>query len=214
MHLQEARSTSISHCSRNIAAAPVSWAIVNGETETGVTTMQMDAGLDTGDILLQKATSVGAEENTVNLMARLSLIGADLLSETLTNFNTIVPKQQDSAAATVAPMMKRDDGLIDWSMTANEISNRVRGFQPFPTAFTYFQQTRLTLWRAFPGDENVGADSLPGEIIEAHGDGLLVGCGQNTALKIVEIQPEGKRRMTVRDFLNGFKLRKGAVLGA
>jgi len=195
-------------------AAPVNWAIVNGEPETGVTTMQMDVGLDTGDILLQKATSIGAEETAVGLMSRLAAIGADLLVETLINFDTIEPKHQDHAAATLAPMMKREDGLIDWQMSANDISNRVRGFQPFPTAFTHIQQTKLTLWMAFPTEADIAAaSSLPGEIIETHGDDLLIQCGEASLLKIIEIQPEGKRRMPVRDFLNGFRPQKGIILG-
>ena len=194
-------------------AAPVNWAIVNGETETGVTTMQMDDGLDTGAILLQRDTEIGPVETSIELLARLSLIGAVLLSESLTNLDDLEPIEQNDAMATFAPIMKRNDGLIDWRMTGSEISNRVRGFQPFPTAFTYYQQTKLTLWQAFMGDHLPPGGPGPGEIIAAHGDDLRVMCGDGSVLRIEEIQPEGKRRMPVRDFLNGFKLGSGDVLG-
>jgi len=194
-------------------AAPVNWAIVNGETETGVTTMEMDAGLDTGAILLQKATAIDDTETAVGLMTRLSRIGADLLSETLADLESIVPEPQDHGLSTLAPLMKREDGLIDWRMSARDISNRVRGFQPFPTAFTYFQQAKLTIWNALAADQTVIVGS-PGQIVEAHGGDLLVQCGHDSTLKLIEIQPEGKRRMPARDFINGFRPETGTVLGA
>lgn len=192
-------------------AAPVNWAIVNGENETGVTTMRMDVGLDTGDILLQKTVEIGAEETAVELMSRLSFVGADLLSGTLTNLDTLVPAKQDNELATFAPIMKREDGLIDWQMTAHEISNRVRGFQPFPSSYTFINGTKLTLWRAFPV-EPLGT-AKPGEVLTAIGDIFEIGCGGHSVLKIEEIQPEGKRRMAVRDFLNGARPQIGTVLG-
>ncbi|HEY8560686.1 MAG TPA: methionyl-tRNA formyltransferase [Pyrinomonadaceae bacterium] len=193
-------------------AAPVNWAIVQGETVTGVTTMQMDAGLDTGDILLQKETEIGVRENSVELMGRLSLIGADLLAETLRGIDELEPAPQDHEAATLAPIMKKEDGLISWMLSAREIADRVRGFQPFPTAFTYFGEKKITLWRCRPADF---AHSLrrPGEIIAAKGDELLVFCGGDSVLQIEELQIEGKKRMATRDFLNGIKLRVGEKLG-
>jgi len=194
-------------------AAPVNWAIVNGETETGVTTMAMDAGLDTGAILLQKATAIDDTETAVGLMTRLSRIGADLLSETLADIESIVPEPQDHGLATLAPIMKREDGIIDWGMSAKDIFNRVRGFQPFPTAFTYLQQAKLTIWNALAADQTVIVGS-PGQIVEAHGGDLLVQCGHDSTLKLIEIQPEGKRRMPARDFINGFRPETGTVLGA
>ena len=194
-------------------AAPVNWAIVNGETETGVTTMEMDAGLDTGAILLQKATAIDDTETAVGLMTRLSRSGADLLSETLADIESIVPEPQDHGLATLAPIMKREDGIIDWGMSAKDIFNRVRGFQPFPTAFTYLQQAKLTIWNALAADQTVIVGS-PGQIVEAHGGDLLVQCGHDSTLKLIEIQPEGKRRMPARDFINGFRPETGTVLGA
>ncbi len=193
-------------------AAPVNWAIVNGETETGVTTMRMDAGLDTGDILLQRSTVIGEEETAVELMERLAITGAELLSETLANLSAIKPVKQDNGQATFAPILKKEDGLIDWRLDANEIVNRIRGFQPFPSTFTYHQQSKLTFWRA--KSESVEDESRyePGEIVETDGR-LLIGCGNGSVLLVDELQLEGKRRMPTRDFLNGVKLRKGEVLG-
>jgi methionyl-tRNA formyltransferase len=193
-------------------AAPVNWAIAGGEIKTGVTTMQMDAGLDTGGILLQRETEIGADENAIKLMERLSLLGADLLSETLAMYDEIVAQPQTNSEATFAPMMKKEDGLIDWNQAAEEISNRVRGFQPFPTSFTKFQGRKLTVWRS-QRSEVRGQRSEAGTILEAKGDDLIVACGDKTALKIVEIQIEGKRRMPTRDFLNGIKVQQGEKLG-
>lgn len=193
-------------------AAPVNWAIVNGESRTGVTTMQMDTGLDTGNILLQKATDIGDEETAVDLMTRLSQLGAELLSETLGKLDDLKPQPQADKLATFAPIMKREDGLIDWQMSAAEIADRVRGFQPFPTTFTNYGGTKITIWQAKP--EDFIADIPIGQIIEAKGDNLTVTCGGGTALRIIEIQPEGKRRMATRDFLNGLSVKVGDRFGS
>lgn len=193
-------------------AAPVNWAIVNGERKTGVTTMQMDAGLDTGQILVQSLTEIAESETSIDLMSRLSDVGAGVLSETLSRLDEIVPVPQDHELANHAPIMKREDGRIDWQMTAREISSRVRGFQPFPTSYTFLGGQKLTLWRAFPA-EDLSSKGMAGNVASAHGDNLIVECGSGTFLKIEEIQPEGKRRMAVRDFLNGFHLKEGTVLG-
>ncbi len=194
-------------------AAPVNWAIVNGESETGVTTMQMDVGLDTGPILLQRSTPIGPDETAVELMSRLSVFGADLLSETLNRLDAISPVEQDHAAATFAPIMNREDGRIDWQLSAQQISDRVRGFQPFPATFTYHSGTKLTIWKASHCSDPEVQSSAPGEVLVAHNDRLLVACGDDSVIEITEIQPEGKRRMSVRDFLNGTKLQTGAILG-
>jgi methionyl-tRNA formyltransferase len=189
-------------------AAPVNWAIANGETETGVTTMQMDAGLDTGDILLQRSVEIGPEENAVELMERLSVLGADLLAETLESLDRLIPQRQDDPAATFAPIMKKEDGLIDWARPATETANRVRGFQPFPTSFTFLEGSRLTLWNA----SAEGGNGTPGEIVTAAGDELAVACGEGV-LRISELQPAGKRRLPVRDYLNGSKIAVGDKFG-
>lgn len=194
-------------------AAPVNWAIVQGEEITGVTTMQMDVGLDTGDILLQKETEIGAEENSIELMQRLSFIGADLLSDTLKYFDKLAKIPQNHAEATLAPIMKKEDGLIDWSLSAKEISNRVRGFQPFPSSFTKYQDKKLTIWKSRQSEPSDLKSRIVGQILEAKGDKLFVSCGNLTVLQIEELQIEGKKRMAARDFLNGIKMRIGDVLG-
>jgi methionyl-tRNA formyltransferase len=191
-------------------AAPVNWAIVNGETVTGVTTMKMDAGLDTGDILLQSETSIGPEENAIELMQRLSVSGADLLSETLADLSNIEPRKQDDSLATYAPIMTKEDGRFEWSQTADEIVRRVRGFQPFPTTYTYWEGKKLTLWKA---NTTTVDGSDPGRVVASKGDEMVIACGSGTSLRVEELQLEGKRRMTARDFLNGVKWTEGDMLG-
>lgn len=192
-------------------AAPVNWAIVNGEKVTGVTTMFMDEGLDTGDMILQKETEIGDEETETELMSRLADIGAELLSETLKRFDEIVPQKQDHAQATLAPILKREDGLINWNMNAEAIANRVRGFQPWPNAHTVYDSKRLTVWKAKV--EEIENNKTAGEIILAKGNDLIISCGENTALRLIEIQLEGKKRMPVRDFINGTHIKVGDKLG-
>lgn len=193
-------------------AAPVNWAIVNGETKSGVTTMKMDAGLDTGDILLQKETAIGNDENSVELMQRLSFIGADLLSDTLKHLDRLATIPQNHEFATFAPIMKKENGLINWNLSAMQISNQVRGFQPFPTSYSFYQEKKLTIWKAKVSE--LERDEIPvGYILHAKGDLLLVSCGENSMLQIEELQLEGKNRMKTRDFLNGVKMQMGEHLG-
>lgn len=192
-------------------AAPVNWAVVRGERETGVTTMLIDEGLDTGAVLLQRATPIGDAEIAPQLLERLSHLGAELLVETLTRLDSIEPRPQDDAAATHAPILKREDGLIDWTLTAEDIARRVRGFQPWPGAHTSYKDRRLVLWRAAPGE--VSHDAEPGRVISARGDELLVACGNSTALRLSKVQPEGKQRVGARDFINGARVAAGERLG-
>lgn len=192
-------------------AAPVNWAIVNGERTTGVTTMNMDVGLDTGDMLLQRETSIGDDETAVELMERLSVIGADLLSETLNDLSSLRPIKQDDSLATLAPIMKKEDGRVDWSAPADRIARMVRGFQPFPTTYTMLDGKKVTIWTAHALVDS--SDTEPGTVVAAKGDELVVRCGEDTALKIIEIQLEGKRRMTARDVLNGGSIKVGSGLG-
>lgn len=193
-------------------AAPVNWAIVHGESVTGVTTMQMDAGLDTGPILMQRETAIAEDETAIELTQRLAVLGADLLSETLANYGELKPIHQNETEATAAPLMRKDDGLISWMLEASDISNRVRGFQPFPTAFSYYKGRKLTIWRSRRID--VWHKSLePGQIISATGDELLVFCGGDSVLQIDELQLEGKRRVSARDFINGVRPQVGEMLG-
>lgn len=184
-------------------AAPVNWAIVNGETTTGVTTIRMNTGLDTGDILLSREIEIGADATAVELMDRLAAIGADVLVETLEKIDIIKPVPQAHDEATFAPIMKREDGLIDWSMRSAEIAARVRGFQPFPGSFTFHEGKRLNIWsaRAMGADNN--DPSVPGTIVSIDDGRLLVEAGSGTTLLIDEIQLEGKKRMAVREALNG-----------
>jgi methionyl-tRNA formyltransferase len=193
-------------------AAPVNWAIVSGESETGVTTMQMDAGLDTGPILLQRTTAIQPDETAIELTERLSLMGADVLSETLTSFNNIVRRPQDDKDVSFAPVLKREDGLVDWNMPAGEIANRVRGFQPFPTAYTYRNRLRLTIWKARSIEGSANGRSV-GEVVASKSDALLISCGDDSCLKIEELQMEGKKRMPARDFLNGVHIDVGEIIG-
>ncbi len=194
-------------------AAPVNWAIVQGGQKTGVTTMQMDTGLDTGPILLQRETDIIEGESAIELMRRLSVSGAELISETLATYATLSPISQIETDASFAPLMKKEDGLISWMLDANEITNRVRGFQPFPTAFTYLRGKKLTVWRAVPVQiEHTVLQ--PGEVISANGDELFVFCGGDSVLRIEELQLEGKRRMGARDFINGVRPAAGDILGS
>jgi methionyl-tRNA formyltransferase len=192
-------------------ASPVNWAIVNGEKETGVTTMFIEPTLDTGPLLLQQKTEIHDAETAVKLMERLSLTGADLLGETLSQIDSIVPREQEHRRATFAPVLKKEDGLIDWTKTAIEIERRVRGFQPWPNAYTALNSRGLIIWRAEPVSSDKAAS--PGEVISAHGDELIVQCGAGTSLRLLEIQPEARRRMSARDFLNGSHLKIGTRLG-
>ena len=193
-------------------AAPANWAIVNGEKQTGVTTMFIEEELDSGPILLQRETTVRETETAPQLMERLSVIGADLLSETLGKLDNISPREQTDEEATFAPILTRQHGVIDWTMSAVDIERRVRGFQPWPNAHTQHKEKRLIIWVARAVDTSVN-DAEPGEVIEAHGEDLVVKTGQGSALRILELQPESKRRMHVRDFLNGSHLKAGESFG-
>lgn len=197
-------------------AAPVNWAIVSGESETGITTMQMDSGLDTGDILLQSETEIGEKETSIELMERLSLQGAELLSETLEKYKEITPIKQNDEEATSAPILSKDDGLIDWSLNAKEIVNRVRGFQPFPTSYTFYKDKKLSVWQANAwklDSENSSVDKDFGKIISADKNDLFIRCGGESVLQIFELQIAGKRRIEILDFLNGVKMQAGEKLG-
>jgi methionyl-tRNA formyltransferase len=194
-------------------AAPVNWAIANGETVTGVTTMKMDAGLDAGDILLQCETAISSFETAPELVERLSIIGSELLSETLSKLPGLSPRKQNEIEATLAPIMKREDGLIDWNRSAHQISNRVRGFQPFPSSFTFRNGERLTIWDASPAEATSNAAGV-GLILNVDRSEFIVGCGRGTALVVREVQPENKRRVSASDFINGSHLTSGEILGS
>jgi len=199
-------------------AAPIQWAIANGESVTGVTTMRIDAGLDTGDILMQREISIAAEDTAETLGPKLAPIGADLMVETLRGLENgrVRPTPQDHSQATLAPILKKEDGRMDFSRSANDLFNRLRGFQPWPGAFTIFKSRTLQVHRAQPLQHAVRL--TPGEVA-VEGVRLLVGCGKNkdkdtdTALELIEIQLEGKRRMTAQEFINGYRPKSGDHLG-
>lgn len=193
-------------------AAPANWAIVNGETETGVTTMFIEPTLDTGPILLQSKTRIGEKETAPELMERLAEIGATLLGETLSNLDILTPRPQHDRDATFAPILKKEDGLIDWSLSAFDIERRIRGFQPWPNAYTNFNSKSLILWEAQPS-MSVTSGIANGEVIVAQRDELVVQCGQKTALRVLEVQPEARKRMAARDFINGMRLKVGDRFG-
>ena len=191
-------------------AAPVQWAIANGELVTGVTTMRINAGLDTGDILLQKEMPIAAEDTAETLAPRLADMGAGLLVETLQGLQagTIQPRPQRDADASHAPILKKEDGRLDFRREAVVVYNRLRGFQPWPGAFTSFRGKNLNVWAARLAHYSVVA----GEIV-VDGDRLLVGCAVGTALELLEMQPEGKKRMAARDFVHGYRPRSGERFG-
>ena len=190
-------------------AAPINWAIVHGETETGVTTMQMDAGLDTGAMLLQGKLAIGETETAAELTPRLAELGAELLVETLAKLERgeLTPTPQDDAQASHAPILNREDGQVDWSKTATEIFNRQRGFTPFPGCYTFLGDQRLELTGIAVAAEITQLE--PGTVCEVAKDSFVVACGANTTLRVTEVQPAGKRPMPARDFLNGAKLTVG-----
>lgn len=191
-------------------AAPIQWAIAKGETVTGVTSMRIDAGLDTGDILLQRELAIHSSDTAETLAPRLAAIGAELMVQTLESLQagTAQPKPQNHAAATLAPILTKEDGRIDFHRTAQEICSRLRGFQPWPGAFTTFRGKNLNIWQA-----GVAARGLqPGEIA-VEGNRVFVGCAQGSALIPLEVQPEGKKRMPVADFVHGYRPKDGEKLG-
>src|SRR5215217_4178429 len=193
-------------------AAPANWAIVNGETETGVTTMFIEPTLDTGPILLQRKTEIGQTETAPELMQRLEEIGAGLLSKTLSRLNELTPRPQHDRDATFAPILRKEDGLIDWSRSAIEIERRVRGFQPWPNAYTSFNSKSLILWEAQPALA-VTSGIATGEVIVAQKDELVVQCGEKTTLRVLEVQPEARKKMAARDFINGMRVKVGDRFG-
>jgi methionyl-tRNA formyltransferase len=194
-------------------AAPIQWAIANGETVTGVTIMRIDAGLDTGDMLAQAEEPIRPEDTAISLTPRLAKTGAELMITTLAGLinGTVHPQPQDNSKATLAPILKKEDGLIDFSRTSIETWNRLRGFQPWPGAFTTFRGKTLQLHAAEPSPEM--APARPGYFIIENGR-LLMGFAHGSALEVRELQVEGKKRMSAHDFINGYRPRTDELLGA
>jgi methionyl-tRNA formyltransferase len=191
-------------------AAPIQWSLIRGEAVTGVTTMRIDVGLDTGDILLKREVEIQDEDTSETLSQRLSHLGAELMIETLRGLERgdLEAQPQDHAQATPAPILKKEDGRIDWNVPALAIWNRIRGLRPWPGAYTRFRSKQLHVWAASrPGaGEPVHLD--PGTLVAERGR-LRVTCGQGTVLDLAEIQLAGRKRLAARDFLNGVKIVPG-----
>jgi methionyl-tRNA formyltransferase len=194
-------------------AAPIQWAIAMGESVTGVTTMRIDAGLDTGDVLQQAEERIAPEDTAATLAPRLAQTGAELMISTLAGLKNgnVTPKPQDDSQATLAPILRREDGRIDFSHTATDAWNRLRGFQPWPGAFTRFRGKMLHVHAATPALN--AATVLPGHFA-VENDRLLLGFAHDTALDIQELQMEGKKGMSARDFINGYRPRSEEILSS
>lgn len=207
-------------------AAPINWAIANGETRTGLTTMRIDAGMDTGDILLQREMEIGPNETAPELAARMSEAGAPLMEETLRSLvaGTIAPRPQNHADATMAPIFKKEDGRIDWNRAAPEIYNRMRGFTPWPGAYTTFRGQSCHVW----GEPVVDPNSLPPELLvspafatarSATGtlmgakNDWLVSCGNATLLRLKSVKLEGRKQITAAEFAHGVRPKPGERFG-
>lgn len=203
-------------------AAPIHWAIANGETRTGLTTMRIDAGMDTGDILLQHELGIGAKETAPHLAARMSKAGALLMDETLQGLaaGSIAPRPQNHAEATLAPMLRKEDGRIDWNRLAHEIYNRMRGFTPWPGAYSTFRGQTCQLWgepatepASLPAGELSNAAlatarSAPGTLLGAKND-WFVSCGSATLLRLEAVKLEGRKQVSASEFANGARLKQG-----
>ena len=192
-------------------AAPIQWAIASGETVTGNTTMLINEGLDTGDILLQEEIAIAREDTSVTLAPRMAETGARLMVRTLRQLEEerIRPTPQDASRVTLAPILTKEDGRIDFQRTAREICDRMRGFQPWPGSYTEFRKKNLALHKALPIDQK---EIPPGEL-RLEQERLFAGCGGGTALEILELQPEGKKRMAAADFVHGHRVQPGDKLG-
>jgi methionyl-tRNA formyltransferase len=193
-------------------AAPIQWAIAMGESVTGVTTMRIDAGLDTGDILLQSEERIAPKDTALTLAPRLAQTGAELMIATLAGLKSgsITARPQDNSNATLARILKREDGFLDFSRSAKEAWNRLRGFQPWPGAFTSFRGKTLQLHAAMPAQTFA---IVPAAHFAIQSDRLLMGLAHDSALEVLELQVEGKKRMSAHDFINGYRPRNDELLG-
>lgn len=194
-------------------AGPIQWAIINGETETGITTMLMDEGMDTGAMLLQEAIPITSDDTAGTLSPRLAELGGRLLVETIVRIKagTLVPRPQDPSRATLAPLLKKEDGVMDWTLPATALANRVRGLSPWPGAYTTIEGgDRWAIWhaQAVPGS----VTKLPGTIIAVTADAIHVSTGKGV-LAVMELQPANGRRMTVSQYVAGHPIAVGLQLG-
>lgn len=194
-------------------AGPIQWALIRGERETGITTMLMDEGMDTGAMLLQERIAITPDDTAGTLSSKLADIGGRLLIDTLARIQTgtVTPQPQDQSQATMAPLLKKEDGLLDWTLPALDLANRVRGLSPWPGAYTYLGEDRWVVWKASVLDRSV-ATARPGTIVDTTKEGLAVATGDGT-LCIMEFQPANSRRMSVAQYLTGHTLAPGLRLG-
>jgi methionyl-tRNA formyltransferase len=192
-------------------AAPIQWSVLNGDEETGVTIIQMNEGMDTGDILLKAAIKTAPDETAGSLFDKLAVLGSKTLLKAIKGLQdgTLIPVAQNHVLATVAPMLKKDDGLIDWHKDAKNIECLIRGLDPWPTAYCFLNSKRLRLFG--PEVLHKDSDAQPGTVLQADKRGIFIACGNNT-LVIKEIQPEGKKRMPVESFLCGHPIAAGTLL--
>jgi len=188
-------------------AAPIHWAIANGETITGLTTMQIDAGMDTGPTLLRREVEIGPDETAPELAARMSAIGADLIAESLLRFDRgdISPTPQDEKSASYAPILKKEDGRIDWRRPAHQIYNRMRGFAPWPGSYSTFRAQTCHLWGRPETRGDTGEHIESGEIISFAKE-IFVSCGEGTCLRLESVQVEGRKKISAREFANGARI--------
>jgi methionyl-tRNA formyltransferase len=195
-------------------AGPIQWAIIRGERETGITTMLMDAGMDTGPMLLQERVAIADDDTAGTLSVKLAEVGGRLLVKTIRRLKdgTVTPREQDHAQATLAPLLKKEDGLIVWTESATDIMYRIRGLSPWPGAYTYAGTERWILSVVSKEETQDCAGAAPGTIIAMHKDGIMVATGQGV-LTVKEIQPASGRRMTVAQYLAGHAVTPGLVLG-
>jgi methionyl-tRNA formyltransferase len=195
-------------------AAPIQWAIATGEAETGVTTMLIDEGLDTGPLLLARSTPIGPEETAAELEPRLAHLGAEVLLATVSGLadGTLVPVPQEAARATLAPILKKEDGRIDWSAPASAIACRSRGFFPWPGTFTLHEGRLLKVLRA-RAERREPAAGAAGTVVAVFSDGVVVACGEGTGLRLLEVQPESRRAMPASAWAAGARVHAGARLG-
>jgi methionyl-tRNA formyltransferase len=195
-------------------AAPIQWAIANGEGATGATTMRLDAGLDTGDMLLQREMALAPSMTAMDVFPLLSEMGADLMMETLRGLDagTVTPRKQDETKATLAPILTREDGRMNFSRPAMTLYNRWRGFQPWPGAWTLLGGKKFSVHRMLPTEVRSARGTEPGTLLVEEGT-LFAACGEGSWLELVEVQLEGKRRMTAGEFLRGHAVESGARLG-
>jgi methionyl-tRNA formyltransferase len=192
-------------------AAPIQWSVLNGDETTGVTIIQMNEGMDTGDILLKASIKTEPEETAGSLFDKLAVLGSETLLKAIKGLQdgTLIPVSQNHELATVAPMLKKDDGLIDWHKDAKNIECLIRGLDPWPTAYCLLNSKRVRLFR--PEVLHKDSDAQPGTVLQADKRGIFIACGNNT-LVIKEIQPEGKKRMPVESFLCGHPIAAGTLL--